>query len=389
MVISNIHLLLIACLVAIISTRTRVPYTVGLVLVGLLLSYVGSDPSTHLSHDLIFHLLLPPLIFEAAFHLKWRELKPIMTPVIVLATGGVLVAAAVSASLLFAFSGLSLLTCLIIGIVLSATDPVSVLALLKEAKLPSRIHKLIEAESLFNDGAASVLFMLVPLVVAGTISPAGIATMSLTCIAGGIAIGIATGVAAIATAGRTKDHLVEISMTVIAAFGSFNLAESVHASGILSTLSAGMVIGNLDRAGALSEKGLEAAHSFWEFACFVANSLIFILIGIDLELWEVPGVTRLIVLTIGAMLIGRAVCVYGCSAPFARTKHRVPLNVQNLLFWGGLRGALSIALVLSLPATMPERNIMITAVFHAVVFSIIVQGITVAPLIHRVKRASS
>lgn len=389
MVISNIHLLLIACLVAIISTRTRVPYTVGLVLVGLFLSYAGSDPSTHLSHDLIFHLLLPPLIFEAAFLLKWKVLKPILVPVIVLATGGVLIAAAVSASLLYALSGLSLLTCLIIGIVLSATDPVSVLALLKEAKLPPRIHKLLEAESLFNDGTASVLFMLVPLAVAGTVSPAGIAAMSLTCIAGGIATGIATGFAAMAIAGRTKDHLVEITMTVIAAYGSFNLAESFHASGILSTLSAGMVIGNLDRFGAISEKGLEAAHSFWEFACFVANSFIFILIGIDLELWEVPGETRLIVLTIVAMLVGRAVCVYGWSAPLARTKHRLPLNVQNLLFWGGLRGALSIALVLSLPATMPERNMMITAVFHAVVFSIIVQGITVTPLIHRVKRASS
>jgi CPA1 family monovalent cation:H+ antiporter len=388
-VISNIHLLLISCLVAIVSTRIRLPYTVGLVLTGLFLTYVGSDASTHLSHELIFHMLLPPLIFEAAFHLKWKELKPILLPVTILATGGVLVAAAVSASLLYALSGLSLLACLIIGIVLSATDPVSVLALLKEAKLPPRIHKLLEAESLFNDGTASVLFMLVPLAVAGTVSPTGIAVTSLVSVAGGIAIGIAVGFAAMMIAGRTQDHLVEITMTVIAAFGSFYLAESFHASGILSTLSAGMVIGNLDRFGSITDKGLESAHSFWEFACFVSNSFIFILLGIDLELWNIPGATKVIALTIGAMLVGRAVCVYGWSAPLARTKHPIPLSVQNLLFWGGLRGALSIALVLALPPTMPERSIIITAVFHAVVFSIIIQGITVTPLINRVKRTTN
>ena len=389
MVISNIHLLLISCLVAIIATRTRIPYTVGLVLVGLGLTYGGANASTHLSHDLIFHLLLPPLIFEAAFHLKWRELKPIMLPVTILATVGVLVATAICAGLLYAFSGLSLLACLLIGTVLSATDPVSVLALLKEAKLPPRIHKLLEAESLFNDGTASVLFLLVPLVVAGTTSPLSIATTSLTCIVGGIAIGAGTGLAAMLIAGRTTDHLVEISMTVIAAFGSFYLAESFHASGILSTLTAGMVLGNLDRFGALTEKGLDAAHSFWEFACFVANSLIFILIGIDLELWEIPGASKIIALTIVAMLLGRAVCVYGWSAPLSITKHRIPLAVQNLLFWGGLRGALSIALVLALPPTISERGIIISAVFHAVVFSIVVQGMTVTPLIKKAKKSVS
>lgn len=386
MVISNIHLLLIACLVAILAARTHIPYTVGLVLVGLGLTYGGADASTHLSHDLIFRLLLPPLIFEAAFNLKWRELRPIMLPVILFATAGVLVAAGVSAALLYAATGLSLLSCLIIGAVLSATDPVSVLALLKEAKLPPRVHKLLEAESLFNDGMASVLFLLIPLVFAGATSPLGTITTSVTCIGGGIVIGTLTGFAAMFIAGKTTDHLVEITMTVIAAFGSFQLAESVHASGILSTLSAGMVIGNLNRFGAITEKGLESSHSFWEFACFVANSFIFILIGIDLELWEIPGATTVIALTIVAMLAGRAVCVYGWSSLLSVTKHRIPLAVQNLLFWGGLRGALSIALALSLPVTLPERGIIITAVFHAVVFSIIVQGMSVTPLITKVKR---
>jgi CPA1 family monovalent cation:H+ antiporter len=389
MVLSKLALLLISCVVAIIARRTKLPYTVGLVIVGFFLAYGGITTDTHLSYDLIFDMLLPPLIFEAAFHLKWGELKPILRPVTLLATAGVLVSSAIAAGLLFLISGLSLPACLIIGIVLSATDPVSVLALLKEAKLPTRIHKLLEAESLFNDGTASILFAITPLVLAGATSVSGVATISIVEVLGGIGIGTLVGFAAMLVAGRTNDHLVEIAMTVIAAFSSFFIAQNFHTSGILSTLAAGMVIGNLDRFGAITEKGLHAAHSFWEFACFVANSYIFILIGLDLKLWEVSGAALVTTCTIGSMLIGRAFAVYGWCLPLRRTKDAVPGIVQHLLFWGGLRGALSIALVLALPDDFPDRNVVIAAVFNAVVFSIIVQGLTVSPLINRVKKTVS
>jgi CPA1 family monovalent cation:H+ antiporter len=389
MVISKLTLLLISCVVGIISRRTNLPYTVGLVLVGYFLAYSGVSTETHLSYDLIFDLLLPPLIFEAAFHLKWRELKPILRPVTLLATAGVLLSSAVASGLLLFTSNLPLPACLIIGIVLSATDPVSVLALLKEAKLPPRIHKLLEAESLFNDGTASVLFVIAPLVLAGATSLTGVIAISITEILGGMIIGALIGFAAMFIAGRTQDHLIEIAMTVIAAFSSFFIAQNLHTSGILSTLTAGMIIGNLDRFGAITEKGLHEAHSFWEFACFVANSYIFILIGLDLNLWEISTAGWATICTIGSMLIARAVAVYGWCLPLRRTKDAVPSIVQHLLFWGGLRGALSIALVLSLPADFPERAIVIAAVFNAVVFSIVVQGMTVAPLIRRVKRSVS
>ncbi|MEN9847238.1 MAG: hypothetical protein RIS36_2385 [Pseudomonadota bacterium] len=385
MVLSKLALLLVSCVVAIMARRTNLPYTVGLVVVGFLLAHEGITTDTHLSYDLIFDMLLPPLIFEAAFHLTWRDLKPILRPVSILATAGVLVSTGIAAGLLVLTSGLSVPACLIIGIVLSATDPVSVLALLKEAKLPPRIHKLLEAESLFNDGTASVLFAITPLVLAGATSMTAIATISVAEVLGGIGIGAIVGFAAMLVAGRTHDHLVEIAMTVIAAFSSFFIAQHFHTSGILSTLTAGMVIGNLDRLGAITEKGLHEAHSFWEFACFVANSFIFILLGLDLNLWEVSTAAWATMCTIGSMLIARAFAVYGWCAPLRRTKDAVPGIVQHLLFWGGLRGALSIALVLGLPSDFPDRAIVIAAVFNAVVFSIIVQGLTVSPLIKRVK----
>jgi CPA1 family monovalent cation:H+ antiporter len=147
-----------------------------------------------------------------------------------------------------------------------------------------------------------------------------------------------------------------------------------------------MVIGNLDRFGAITEKGLHEAHSFWEFACFVANSFIFILIGLDMNLWEISGAAWVTICTIGSMLIARAFAVYGWCLPLRGTKDAVPGIVQHLLFWGGLRGALSIALVLALPTDFPDRSIVIAVVFNAVVFSIIVQGLTVSPLIERVKK---
>jgi CPA1 family monovalent cation:H+ antiporter len=386
MVISKLALLLISCVVAIIARRTNLPYTVGLVVVGFSLASGGISTDTHLSYTLVFDLLLPPLIFEAAFHLKWRELKPILRPVTLLATAGVILSSAIAAGVLLLTTGLALPACLIIGIVLSATDPVSVLALLKEAKLPARIHKLLEAESLFNDGTASILFAITPLALAGTTSIAGMGAISAVEIVGGVGIGALVGVAAMLIAGRTNDHLVEIAMTVIAAFASFSIAQSFHTSGILSTLTAGMVIGNLDRFGAITEKGLHEAHSFWEFACFVANSFIFILIGLDMNLWEISGAAWVTICTIGSMLIARAFAVYGWCLPLRGTKDAVPGIVQHLLFWGGLRGALSIALVLALPTDFPDRSIVIAVVFNAVVFSIIVQGLTVSPLIERVKK---
>jgi CPA1 family monovalent cation:H+ antiporter len=293
----------------------------------------------------------------------------------------------IAAALLVVTTGLPLPTCLTIGIVLSATDPVSVLALLKEAKLPARIHKLMEAESLFNDGTASILFVITPLVIAGTTSLIGVATTSTLEVLGGLGIGALVGMAAMLVAGRTNDHLVEIATTVVAAFGSFSIAQNFHTSGILSTLAAGMVIGNFNSFGSITQKGLHEAHSFWEFACFVANSFIFILIGLDLKLWEVPGASWIITCTIGSMLVARAFAVYGWCLPLRRTKDAVPTVVQHLLFWGGLRGALSIALVLGLPTDFPDRPIIIAAVFNAVVFSIIFQGMSVSPLIQRVKRA--
>lgn len=374
-------LLLVACLVAIIARRARIPYTVGLVIAGMTLAHFNVALPFELSRELIFSWLLPPLVFESAIHLRWRDLKPQLPVVSFLATVGVFAAALITTVLLVATVGLSWPAAITIGIVLSATDPVSVLALLKEAKLPARIHKLIEAESLLNDGTAAALFTLAPLIVAGATGLGGIVKLSAISIFGGIGVGIAVGLAALLLAKGTRDHLVETAVTILAAFGSFLAAEHFGASGILSTLAAGMVVGNARSLGAITEEGYEASDIFWEFAGFIANSIIFLLIGVGLDDLQVSGHVAIVVATIVASLIGRAAAVYLGCLPFRRSQHPVPLPVQHLLFWGGLRGALALALVLGLDPAAPDTALIRLVVFYAVAFSIIVQGLTVGRLI--------
>ena len=378
-------LLMVACLVAIVARRARIPYTVGLVIAGMILAHFDIAPPFQLSRELIFSWLLPPLIFESAMHLSWRDLKPQLPVVSFLATVGVFAAALITTLLLVTTVGLPWPAAITIGIVLSATDPVSVLALLKEAKLPARIHKLIESESLLNDGTAAALFTMAPLIIAGTAGLGGIVKLSTLSILGGIGMGIVVGLVALILAKGTRDHLVETTVTILAAFGSFLAAEHFGASGILSTLAAGMVVGNARSLGAISKEGYEASDTFWEFAGFIANSVIFLLIGVGLDDLQVSEHITVVAATIGASLVGRAAAVYLGCLPFRRSQHPVPLPVQHLLFWGGLRGALALALVLGLDPSAPDTALIRIAVFYAVAFSIIIQGLTVGRLIRSLK----
>jgi CPA1 family monovalent cation:H+ antiporter len=376
-------LLLIASLVAILCRRIKLPYTIGLVLAGLGLSLAGIEFRVHLSKELIFSVLLPPLIFEAALHLRWRDLKTELPVALPLATLGVALAAVASSAVLVFLAGQTWQTALIIGVVMSATDPVSILALLKESKLPPRIHRLIEAESILNDGTAAVLFTLALSIIAGSVTAGQFMTLSLTAIGLGLFIGAAIGFVALSIAVRTEDHLVELAVTTVAAYSSFIIAEDLHASGVLATLVAGMVLGNLGARGAITEKGHETTAAFWEFAGFVSNSIIFLLIGADLTLWRSGVANSLVLWTIIASVISRSVAVYIGCLPLAVTRHRVPMPIQNLLFFGGLRGALALALVLGLPAELSGRDEIISAVFLAVAFSVVVQGLTAGGIIAR------
>jgi monovalent cation:H+ antiporter, CPA1 family len=384
-------LLGLAILVALAARRLRLPYTVGLALAGAALAAFRVNAGLALTHDLIFDVVLPPLLFEAALNLRWSELKRDLIPVVALSTLGVLLGACVVAGGIVLWLGWPIESALVFSALIAATDPIAVIALLRESGVTGRLRLLIEAESLVNDGAAAVLFTLILAWAAHDPSAAGgpfaVASTFLGIAGGGLMIGLLVGLAAMAVAGTSDDHLVETALSVLAAFGSFLIAEHFHASGVLATVAAGITLGNLGVLGpkggfalSLSAQGRTFVLEFWEFAAFLANSLVFLLIGsamatIDFarEGWRALGLAILLA------LVGRAVAVYPICLAFSRSRWAVPLNEQHLLWWGGLRGALALALALALPPDLPYREDILIVAFAVVAFSVIVQGLT-APL---------
>jgi monovalent cation:H+ antiporter, CPA1 family len=384
-------LLLIATLVAIIARRFRVPYTVGLLMAGIGLTFVPSLPTFTLTKNLIFIGLLPPLIFEAALCIQWQELKAVMTPVLVFATVGLVLASVVTSAGMVMLLGWPLMAASIFGVLIAATDPVSVIAMFKDTGVKGKLRSLIEAESLFNDGVAAVLFGVVLAMADGaTPTPLGVVVDLLKVVGGGLLCGGAVAIGVLAIIRKTNDHLVELTLTVIAAYGSFLLAEQFHFSGVLSTLMTGLLIGNMGAGrlgplqwGEFSTKGSESLELFWEFAAFIANSLIFMLIGLNVGLQSAQQPLHMLVwpaiIAIMLVLLGRAVAIYPLAALMRNSGHRLSWAHQHMLVWGGLRGALALALALGLPVTMPYQPAILTLTFLVVGFSVVVQGLTITP----------
>ncbi len=375
-------MLLIASIVAMLARRARVPYTVGLVVVGIVLVLMGRAPDISLTKDLLFSVFLPPLIFEAAFHIKWNELRSNLTPVCLMATLGLVLSALVIAAGMHYMAGWWWAQAAVFGVLISATDPVSVIATFKNTGIVGRVRLLVEAESLFNDGTAAVLFLSVlPLTTGGHISALSSVSQFFTMVVGGLVIGLLVGGGVLLLAGPTDDHLVEITFTTVAAYGSFLIAEHFHLSGVLAATAAGLLVGNFGHLGSITDKGREAVESFWEYIAFVANSLIFLLLGVsgarvNLREMLIPGLIAFVI-----VMVGRAVTVYVCAAMLPRSQ-KITKSHQHILVWGGLRGALALALAFSLDDYPWARQIKgITIV--VVTLSVVLQGLTITPLLRR------
>ena len=394
-----LSLLGLAILVALAARRLRLPYTVGLVLAGAAVAATRSHAGLALTHDLIFDVVLPPLLFEAALNVRWSDLKRDLLPVVALSTIGVALCAAVAAGGLVFGLGWPLESALVFGALISATDPIAVIALIKESRVTGRLSLLIEAESLFNDGAAAVLFTLILIWAAhnpGNMQdPLAAITTFVIVAGGGVAAGFSVGLIAVMIAGTSDDHLVETALTVVAAFGSFLIAEHFGASGVLASVVAGMTMGNLgvlmpkERFGlSITPHGRAFVLEFWEFAAFLANSLVFLLIGSAMATVDFAREGFLaLTLVIALALLGRAAAVYPVCLAFLRSRWAIPLNQQHLMWWGGLRGALALALALALPADLPRRDDILISAFAVVAFSVIIQGLT-APLALKAARTT-
>jgi monovalent cation:H+ antiporter, CPA1 family len=377
-------LLLIAAVVAILTRRLHLPYSVGLVAAGIVVALLPFAPAVNLTKSLLFTVLLPPLIFEAAFTLDWQQLRKDLAVVLVLATLGVVLAAAVTTAGMHFLVQWPWASALVFGALISATDPVSVIATFKGAGVRGRLRVLVESESLFNDATAAVLFAICVSAVTGDLpTPLGVTGKLALSIGGSLLCGAVVALGAALLAGRTDDHFVEITFTTVAAYGSFLLAENLHLSGVLATLVAGLVLGNFRALGWIADAGREAVQAFWEYAAFVANSLIFLLIGMRVASEHFLGGWFPVFMAILLVTLSRAVAVYPCCSLFSGSALRVSKAHQHILFWGGLRGALALALTLALPPNVPEREAVIRASFAVVAFSIFVQGLTMRPLLRK------
>jgi CPA1 family monovalent cation:H+ antiporter len=377
-------LLFISALVAMLTRRLHLPYTVGLVLAGMALYFSHVYIKWHLTKDLIFSVFLPPLVFEAALFIHWRDFKKELPVVALLATAGVTLAAAVTAVGMYYALSWDWGSAIVFGVLIAATDPVSVIATFKESKAHGRLRMLIESESLLNDGTAAVAFVAVLGVLAGGHETVlSISGALFVTIIGGVVIGGSIAYLLMLLAGRTPDHLVEITFTTLAAYGSFFVAEHFHCSGVLAALTAGLVVGNFRSSGSISAAGRQVLGPFWEYVAFVANSLVFLLIGTQVAQQRFKGLWVPVLLAIALVTLGRAAAIYPLCALFARGRLKVDMRHQHVLFWGGLRGALALALSLSLPEDLPRRDLIVVITFAVVAFSVFAQGLTIAPLLRR------
>lgn len=383
----------VATAVAIGARRLRIPYTAALVVVGLGLSALHVVEPPHLTKQVLFAFILPGLLFEAAYNLDVAELRRTWWGITALAVPGVAVAIALTAWLtttaigaLGVDSNFTIGIGLVFGALIAATDPVAVVALFKQLRAPSRLTTLLEAESLLNDGTAIVFLTLILSFVSGTsTAPGAIAWHLLTMTGGGILTGATVGLAASQITKRVDDPMIEITLTVIAAYGSFVLSDQLGVSGVLATVSSGMICGNYGKRIGMSDATKVAIHAFWEYLSFALNSVVFLLIGFEVAYGNLVAAWREVGIAWAAALVSRAAVIAAVTVLLRHSVERIPARWSVVLTWGGLRGALSMVLALGLAPDFAGGGTLVTMTFGVVLISLVAQGLSMPWLLRRLR----
>jgi monovalent cation:H+ antiporter, CPA1 family len=376
-----ILLLFIATIVGILSQRSRLPYPVGLVLAGLLLAPFEQLPvldqlTLNIGPELILGLLVPPLVFEAAFHLKFGDLRQNIKTILILAVPGVALTTLIVGGLVSAATGLTLPVAMIFGAIVSATDPVAVVALFRTMGVPKRLRVLLEGESLLNDGTAIVVYNIVLAIVlsGGTLNWANTLAEFVLVAGGGLLVGVMLGLLVSLLISRITLPIIEATLTTVLAYGAYSIAELVGVSGVLAVVAAGVVGGNFGKQRMAPTTHIVVTN-LWEFAAFIANSFVFLVIGLEIRLSIFAAHLSAVVWAVVAVVVARLVVVFGLT-----WIEKTPWSWQRVLFWGGLRGAISLALVLSLPVLEGREQIQ-SMTFGVVLFTLLVQGVSMRRLV--------
>jgi CPA1 family monovalent cation:H+ antiporter len=384
-------LLALAAAVTAIAKKINIPYPIVLVLVGVLLGVtdIGAleELKAFIVQDEVFHfaiiaLFLPTLLGEATLKLPASHLQEAKRPILLLAILGTLLSYAVVGFLAYYWLDLPLEVAFVFGALMAATDPVSVISIFKSMGVDHRLETIMEGESLLNDGVAVVLFKISQASLAAYIAAGwgGIGTgvwEFARVSVGGVLVG---GVLAWLFSQLVRlydDYPLEIIFSMLLFYGSFFIAEHFHVSGVIAVVVAGVIFGNYGARIGMTEKTRIAIDSFWSVAALLANSVVFLMVGLEINRVELLANWPIILAAIGIVLIARSLSVY-LPLLFHR---QTSAKWQHVLNWGGLRGSLSIALALSLPHNFPGRETVLVLALGVVLFSLVVQGLTIKPLL--------
>jgi CPA1 family monovalent cation:H+ antiporter len=370
----------LATVLGLVSRRARMlPYPVVLAAAGVVVGLLPGEQLPHVGADVILLAFVPGLVFEAALTLDLPELRRRLLPVSLLATAGVVLTVLLIGTLTHVALGFSWASGMLLGAILAATDPIAVVTLLRQLKAPSGLAAILEGESLFNDGTGVAVFSAVlATIVAGHPSFGDATVRFVEITAGGALIGIAVGFLGVALMRVAEDAPLEILATLVIAYGSYLAADLVHASGIVAVVAAGVVIA---RYGSSTGKlhGTQLL-GFWNLLAFVLNAVLFILVGAALPASKLLPVAGLVVVAFVVMLITRAVPVYGLLGGVDWRTHAIPWRWRHFTFWAGLRGALSVALALSVADIAQVDSRVSVVAYGVVLLSLLVQGGLIAPV---------
>ncbi len=396
-----VFLLLLALLVIFLTRRLAIPYTLGLVVVGVLLSLLGVLPEVQLTPPLVLLVFLPALLFEGAWALSLHHLRENWRAIVFLAGPGVLLSVAVIGGVVHLVTGIDWTTALLLGALLSPTDPVAVLGLFRQLRVQPGLAIIIEGESLFNDGVAGSLYQtLLALVLLAADGQRGggvgswlQGTLSFVIEAGGgVLLGAVSGWLISHLIKRIDEPLIETTITIVAAYGVYLLADTLTLSALMAVIGVGLVLGNYGRYVGMAERTRLAVDTFWSTLAFVANALIFLLVGVQINPVAffsasslekgIPWIAALVVLVV---LLARGAVVLLLAVLSRRRKMERPLprSWQVVIFWSGLRGALSLALVLALPTSIPTRDVLLASTAAVVLFTLLAQGSSLRWVLNR------
>ncbi|MBT5702809.1 MAG: Na+/H+ antiporter [Gammaproteobacteria bacterium] len=398
-----IGLIFAASISAIFVKKARLPYTIGLLIVGIGIGYLSSRVDmlaplreVQLTPDIILFLILPTLLFEASINIDSRLLSRNLVPILLLATVGLLISTVIVGFGISAVTPLTLGAALVFGALISATDPVAVIALFKELGVPKRLSTLVDGESLFNDATAIVVFnILIVIITTGTAFSASVVISGvgqfLLVFIGGLLAGVTLGAAMLwIIALERSDHMVQAALTSVLAYLAFIVAEHLlEVSGVMAVVAAG-ILTSWAGMRVFDDSMRRYLTEFWELMAFLANSMIFLLMGLTeyhlfADLGRYNDTLGYILIGFMLTIIARFLVVYGLT-PLANRlapKARVERDDKAVIFWGGLRGAIPLALALGLPADFEHRIMIIDLTLGVVLMSLLIQGISVSWLLRK------